>query len=95
EGVSSEGAHLRWFIVSDDARGTGLGRVLLERAVAHCTDRRYGRIYLTTFAGLDAARHLYESMGFHLVDEQDADQWQGGVREQRFEFVLPAEPELP
>ena len=40
--------------------------------------------YLTTFAGLDAARHLYETAGFVLEGESDADPWGGGVREQRF-----------
>jgi len=86
---AAEGAHLRWYILADGARGAGLGRTLLERAVAHCAERRFPRIYLTTFAGLDAARHLYESLGFKLCDESDRDQWQGGVREQRFELVAP------
>jgi GNAT superfamily N-acetyltransferase len=92
EAAASEGAHLRWYIVADGARGTGLGRALLERAVSHCIERRYCRLYLTTFAGLDAARHLYESLGFRLIDERDQDQWQGGVREQHFELTWPGDP---
>ncbi len=88
EDVGSEGAHLRWFITSDAARGTGLGRALMTRAVQFCDQRGYERIYLTTFAGLEAARHLYESFGFVLVSETAVDQWQGGVREQRFEREL-------
>ncbi len=79
-----EGAHLRWFMVGDTARGTGLGRHLLECAMAHCRDRQFASVYLTTFAGLDAARHLYEAVGFELVAESDDDQWQSGVREQKF-----------
>ena len=86
--AGAEGAHLRWFITGDAARGTGLGRELLQRAVDFCDQAGYARIYLTTFAGLEAARHLYESFGFHLVSEADVDQWQGGVREQRFERVV-------
>lgn len=93
--AASLGVHLRWYIVSDAARGTGLGRALLERAVTHCTERGFDRIYLTTFAGLEAARHLYESLGFMLVDERDTDQWQGGVREQRFERVAVIDRRLP
>ncbi len=31
--AASEGAHLRWFILSDVSRGKGIGRRLLERAV--------------------------------------------------------------
>lgn len=86
--ASTEGAHLRWFITGDAARGTGLGRELLQRAIDFCDQAGYHRIYLTTFAGLEAARHLYESFGFCLVSEADVDQWQGGVREQRFERVV-------
>ncbi|GAA4122166.1 GNAT family N-acetyltransferase [Aminobacter aganoensis] len=78
-------AHLRWFITSDGARGTGLGRRLMEQAMAHVGARGFPGVYLTTFAGLGPARHLYESFGFTLVAEEERDQWSGGVREQRFE----------
>lgn len=78
-------AHLRWFIVSDAARGSGLGRRLLDDAVAHADAQGFACTYLTTFDGLGAARHLYEQAGFYLVSEVAEDQWAGGVREQRFE----------
>jgi ribosomal protein S18 acetylase RimI-like enzyme len=84
------GAHLRWFIVSEAARGTGLGRRLIDVAMAHCDARGFECVWLTTFAGLDAARALYERHGFVLVSEADRDQWSGGVREQLFERRLPA-----
>lgn len=77
-------AHLRWFITSDRARGTGLGRRLMTQAIAHADANGFS-VYLTTFAGLSPARHLYESFGFALVAEEERDQWSGGVREQRFE----------
>ncbi len=79
------GAHLRWFIVAESARGTGLGKRLLATAVAFCDLQAYEKIYLTTFAGLDAARHLYENAGFTLVSEMPGDAWHGSVGEQRFE----------
>lgn len=78
-------AHLRWFIVSDAARGTGLGQRLLRAAIAHADSQRFSAIYLTTFDGLGPARKLYERAGFVLVSEAAEDRWQGGVREQRFE----------
>ncbi len=78
-------AHLRWFITSDAARGSGLGRRLLAEAVRHSDIAGFPGIYLTTFAGLASARHLYEEYGFRLVSEANVDQWSGGVREQRFE----------
>ncbi|BBD40061.1 MULTISPECIES: GNAT family N-acetyltransferase [Aminobacter] len=78
-------AHLRWFITSDGARGTGLGRRLMDKAMAHVDAKGFPGVYLTTFVGLGPARHLYESFGFNLVAEEERDQWSGGVREQRFE----------
>ena len=30
------GAHLRWFIVSDRYRSTGIGRQMMSQAMAHC-----------------------------------------------------------
>ncbi len=89
-GHGAAGAHLRWFITTDAARGTGLGRRLLTDAVAFCDAQGYAKTYLTTFAGLDAARHLYEQFGFRLHAETDADTWSGGsVGEQRFERHRP------
>ena len=88
---ADEGAHLRWFIVSDSLRGLGLGRPLVERSLAFCREHGYGRVNLTTFAGLDAARHLYESLGFVLTKEVAEDRWQSGVTEQHFALDLGAQ----
>ena len=84
-GFGDEGPRLRWFIVSDTARGTGVGRRLLSHTLAFADARGYSLVWLTTFAGLDAARHLYESHGFRLVAETGEDTWHGNVGEQRFE----------
>ena len=56
--AGQEGAHLRWFIVDEEHQGNGIGSMLLREALAFSDRRGYGRIYLWTFAGLDAARHL-------------------------------------
>ncbi len=82
---TDEGAHLRWFITSDALRGTGIGKRLLNAALDFCRDRGYRRIHLATFAGLDAARHLYETHGFRLVHQEPGTQWGHEVNEQRFE----------
>jgi GNAT superfamily N-acetyltransferase len=84
--AAEDGAHLRWFICSDNVRGTGVGSALLSSAVAFCRSRRYPRVYLWTFAGLDAARHLYEKFGFRLAHHQRGAQWGVEVDEQRFEL---------
>ncbi|MEV1063237.1 GNAT family N-acetyltransferase [Streptomyces sp. NPDC050263] len=68
-------AHLRWFLVSREARGTGLGRRLLNDAVAYCDDGGAEATTLWTFQGLDTARAMYEKHGFALVSEQSGDRW--------------------
>lgn len=87
-GGGEKGAHLRWFIVSDAARGTGLGGRLMAEAMRFAEERGYRHLWLTTFSGLGPARRLYEKHGFRLTEESDADQWNGGVREQLFECDL-------
>lgn len=84
-----EGAHLRWFITSDALRGRGCGRQLLQQACQFVDAAGYGKTYLWTFAGLDAARHLYEACGFRLVHQASGAQWGTRVEEQRFERVRP------
>ncbi len=86
--ASEEGAHLRWFIMSDALRGKGVGGRLIDVAIDFCRSRGYGKVYLWTFAGLGAARHLYEKAGFELVEQFKGDQWGTEVEEQRFELVL-------
>jgi GNAT superfamily N-acetyltransferase len=85
-----QGAHLRWFIISDAFKGQGLGNRLIQNAVSFCRRKGYGKIYLWTFEGLGAARHLYEKVGFRLVAAHQGTQWGTAVNEQRFECVLGA-----
>jgi GNAT superfamily N-acetyltransferase len=87
-GAPAGAALLRWYIVSDALRGRGSGRRLLATAVDFCRDRGYPRVSLWTFAGLDAARHLYEHSGFQLAEEQRGSRWGKEVTEQRFELRL-------
>lgn len=82
-------AHLRWFIIDDGLRGAGVGRRLLNEAVAFCDSRGFSEIQLWTFRGLDAARRLYEAFGFVLAEESPGDQWGKTVTEQRFVRQLP------
>lgn len=88
DGAGGDDAHLRWFIVAPEGQRTGLGKQLLDRAIGFCRERDYRHIHLFTFAGLDAARRLYEQAGFKLTDEQDANTWGPTMREQRFDLKL-------
>jgi GNAT superfamily N-acetyltransferase len=82
--ADSEGAHLRWFITSDVVQGQGFGKRLLREALQFVDAHGYPSTHLATFAGLGAARHLYESHGFRLVHESPGQQWGTVVTEQRF-----------
>jgi GNAT superfamily N-acetyltransferase len=82
------GARLRWLIVAPEYQGRGFGKRLMREAVDFCRRTRFKRIYLTTFAGLDAARHLYEKEGFRVVIEQEDAHWGKTVLEQTFELLL-------
>jgi GNAT superfamily N-acetyltransferase len=91
-GGDPDGARLRWFIIDPAYQGRGLGNRLMEAAVAFCKARGFRRVYLTTFAGLDTARHLYEKHGFRLCRELDAADLTGtsALTEQVFELLLPS-----
>ena len=77
-------AHLRWFILDDSLRGSGLGRRLMAQALAFVDARPFLRTDLWTFDGLSAARHLYEAHGFVLAEQRPGDQWGREVLEQKF-----------
>ena len=82
----TQGAQLRWFITSECSRGQGLGRLMLAKAMNFCLQQGYPRIQLSTFEGLNAARHLYEDAGFQLIHQAPGRQWGVEVNEQVFEF---------
>ena len=81
-------SRIRWYFATDRARGQGLGRKLLDAAVAQARKDDARGIYLTTLAGLDAARRLYERFGFVLVHEERDRTWGIEISEQRFELVF-------
>lgn len=86
--AAASAAQLRWFLLDPRCRGTGLGRRLLEDAVAFCRESHFDSIFLWTVQGLDAAVHLYESVGFKLTEEHPSDAWITGVIEQRYDLIL-------
>jgi GNAT superfamily N-acetyltransferase len=87
-GTHTEGARLRWYIVVPRFQGLGIGRRLLREAIEFCRRAAYRRIYLWTFEGLNAARHLYERERFRLSEEHAVSQWGRDITEQMFELNL-------
>jgi GNAT superfamily N-acetyltransferase len=87
-GEAGDAAHLRWFIVAEDARGRGVGGALLRAGLGFAARAGYRSCFLDTFAGLHAARRLYEGAGFALERQGAAESWGGRVSEQRFALDL-------
>lgn len=86
--TDGEGARLRWFIVEPKFQGHGIGGTLIDRAVSFARTAGHRKVFLWTFDGLEAARHLYERVGFRLAQEREVDQWGQVILEQKFELIL-------
>jgi GNAT superfamily N-acetyltransferase len=82
--AATEGARLRWFIVSSEFQGNGIGASLIDRAMQFCLEKGFTTVFLWTFEGLHAARRLYEKNGFILCEAHDSAPWGPTIREQKF-----------
>jgi len=87
--LSTEVAQLRWFLIDPSARGLGLGKKLLNEAIAFCRDCGYESIILRTVSTLVAAAHLYLAAGFRKVEEKPGRRWGVDVIEEKYELNLP------
>jgi GNAT superfamily N-acetyltransferase len=85
----TEGVRLRWFIVEPKFQNIGIGKSLIRKAVEFCKKKRYPKVYLWTFKGLESARRLYEAADFRLCEESDVLQWGQNIKEQKYELALP------
>ena len=61
--------YLAELYVVPDRRGRGIGRALLDAAIAHARDRGADYVCLATSEDDVAARSLYESVGFSNRDD--------------------------
>ncbi len=86
--ATPERAQLRWFLVDPAARGQGLGRRLLDEAVAFCGQSGYRSVFLWTVRALAAAARLYRAAGFELAEAKPSRQWGADLIEERFERGL-------
>ncbi|GDY30307.1 GNAT family N-acetyltransferase [Gandjariella thermophila] len=79
----------RWFLLEPEVRGRGLGRRLLDDAVAHCRTAGYHRVFLWTIDLLRAAAALYRGAGFTETERRPpAAPWGVTTSEVRYDLVL-------
>lgn len=82
-------AQLRWFLVDPEVRGAGLGRRLIDEALAFCRTAGYRSVYLWTVSGLDAAARLYVAAGFRKTEVKPAALlWGVELAEERYDLSL-------
>ncbi|MDD4161962.1 MAG: GNAT family N-acetyltransferase [Methanothrix sp.] len=85
---SEKEAQLRWLLLHPDLRGRGLGRRLVEEALAFCRDVGYSSVFLWTVSTLPAAAGLYQSMGFRERKKVTHELWGSVVTEVKYELEL-------
>lgn len=69
EGLAGS-AQLRMLYVEPEARGLGIGRLLVEQCVAFAREAGYERMRLWTHTIQDSARRLYAAAGFAVVESK-------------------------
>jgi GNAT superfamily N-acetyltransferase len=65
--LRDESGFLHDLLVTDEARGAGIGTQLLEAAIGWLRERGMPRVVLGTAAKNEGARHLFERRGFRAT----------------------------
>ena len=86
--VDTATAQLRWFLVVPEERGAGLGKCLLDAALAFCREQGYEAVILWTVSTLEAAARLYRSAGFFKVEQKPGRAWGVDVVEEKYALRL-------
>ena len=68
-------AQLRWFVIDEQFQGLGIGKSLMDTALAFCRTQNYRHVFLWTVNILEAARHLYGKYGFERTEQKPNAEW--------------------
>ncbi|MDT0304411.1 bifunctional helix-turn-helix transcriptional regulator/GNAT family N-acetyltransferase [Streptomonospora wellingtoniae] len=81
-------ARLRLFLVEPEARGRGVGSMLMRECLAFARAAGYRRMVLATYSVLGEARRLYQAAGFRLVSSHDERAFGQDLTAQAWELEL-------
>ncbi len=70
-------AQLRWVLVDPSARGIGLGKELVNRALGFSRESGCSHVFLETTDGLKESSALYDALGFVTESESVTELWDG------------------
>ena len=79
-------AQLRYFILTPEVRGIGLGNKLMELYMEFLKEKGYTHSYLWTTHELHAAAALYKRHGFVLTEEHASTAFGKPLTEQRYDY---------
>ncbi len=85
---SERQAQLRWLILHPEVRGQGVGRTLVDGAVAFARESGYESVFLWTLNILPAALKLYKAAGFELTENKTHRIWGRILTEERYDLKL-------
>jgi len=83
-----DAAQLRYFILTPECRGIGLGNKLMKLFMSFLEECNYKSCYLWTTEELHSAAHLYKKYGFQLVEEKKSEAFGKPVVENKYEYVV-------
>ncbi|KQL49621.1 hypothetical protein AN963_07805 [Brevibacillus choshinensis] len=82
-------AQLRWFVIDESYQGMGIGKKLMDTAIAFCNEQEYHHVFLWTVSILETARYLYQKYNFTLTEEKSNKEWTGStLLEERWDLEL-------
>ena len=55
------------FFITENVRGTGLGKVLMQKTIDTALELGYDSMYLESFPTMESAVHLYNKFGFESL----------------------------
>lgn len=79
---------LRWFLLRPEFRGMGLGKKLMDEALAFCRLQNFRSVYLLTTHQQDKAGGMYKKAGFVKTSSTPQRIWGQDLYEERYELKL-------